>query len=667
MVLIRLLIAAALLVVCTTQLVPGVRSQEPQPPQFRAGIDVITLDVTVLGEDRRPIRGLTLADFTILEDGKPQPIVALEEVVVRDDDRVTAPWTRDIAPDVRTNSVPTEGRLIVLVLDDATMPLDAAMTATTKRVATRVVESMGPDDLAAVIFTLDNRNSHDFTADRGRLLRAIDTFKAGFAYTPELKEFGEPVAFEDDALFQVYSIDTLRRVAESLRDIPLRKKTLVYVSVGVPVDLEEASSPATMSSGDLSAFLKGAGTVHATLMHGDLIGGMREAFGQAASANVNIYAVDPSGLGGMEGFLQSRRMDMRLASQRARLHTDFLRSVSETSGGRAIVDTNDFDTTIDGIFQETSAYYLLGYQTPDPTADGRMRRLQVRVNRPGATVLARRAYSIPRPPRPRRGADVEPSPLLTAMAGFLPKGDVPMRAMAAPFALPRGRDVGVAIVARLEHAPVETRTVQSVELAATAFDVDGRAKGSRRLNARVVLLPTDGRQAEYEVLSRIDLRPGRYNLRIAAHNPALGVSGSVYYDIDVPDFSRQGLSLSGVVLGSDPGLPSAPRDVLAGFLPVVPTTVREFEADDEAVAYLRLYQRGRSVAPVTVATRVTDASGVVVQRSEQVVEADAFRDGAAEFRAALPLADLGPGAYLLTIEAVAGESKVTREVRFGRR
>jgi VWFA-related protein len=662
----RLTTAAAAVVLCTIPFGSGARTQEP-PPQFRTGVDVIRLDVTVLDRNRRPIRGLTQADFTILEDGRPQPIVALDEIVVPEPENATAAWTRDIAPDVRTNSVPTEGRLIVLVLDDATMPMDPTMVATTKRVAARVVESMGPDDLAAVIFTRNNRNSHDFTADRARLLRAIDTFRAGFAYTPALSPPGSrAVVFEDDTLYRQYSIQTLKRAAETLRDIPLRKKTLVYVSVGVPVDLGKASTPAEISSLTLEEFQNFV-AAHASLIHGDLLTDMRDTFGQAATANVNIYGVDPSGLGGMEGYLQTRRMDMLAARQQARLQTDFLRSVSETSGGRAIVDTNDFDAAIDQIFQETSAYYLLGYQTPTPEPDGRMRRLEVRVNRPGATVLARPGYAIPRPPRPRRADEPEPSPLATAMAGFLPKGDVPMQAVAAPFALARGRDVAVAIVARLEHPPVEARTVQTVELAATAFDADGRSKGSRRLNARIVLLPTDGRDAEYEVLSRIDLRPGRYNLRIAAHNPALGTSGSVYYDIDVPDFSRQGLSLSGVVLAAAPGLPSAPRDVLAGLLPVVPTTMREFEADDEVVAYLRIYQRGRSLGPVALAVRVTDASGAVVHRAEQTVGAEAFRDGASEFRAALPLGDLAPGQHLLTIEATAGDSKVTREIRFGRR
>src|SRR5205823_1387214 len=55
-----------------------------QQPTFRAGVDVIRLDVSVLDKNRQPIRGLTAADFTILENGKPQRIVALSQVAAVD-------------------------------------------------------------------------------------------------------------------------------------------------------------------------------------------------------------------------------------------------------------------------------------------------------------------------------------------------------------------------------------------------------------------------------------------------------------------------------------------------------------------------------------------------------------------------------------------------------
>src|SRR5687767_8077279 len=116
-----------------------VQSPAPQqPPRFRAGIDVVELDVSVLDRDRRPVRGLTAPDFTVLEDGQPQEIVAFEEVDLPDPEATAASWMREVAPDVRSNDF-TAGRLLVLVLDDATMPGNPATVATAKKIAREVI------------------------------------------------------------------------------------------------------------------------------------------------------------------------------------------------------------------------------------------------------------------------------------------------------------------------------------------------------------------------------------------------------------------------------------------------------------------------------------------------------------------------------------------------
>lgn len=643
------------------------RQEAPQqPPRFKTGIDVIQLDVTVLDKNRRLVRGLTAADFTILEDGKPQPIVGFSEIVIPDPEAPPAAWMRDVAPDVRTNDVPTEGRLIVIVLDDATVPFDPTMIANAKSIGRKVVDAMGPGDLAAVVFTLNNRHSQDFTADRGRLVKAIDRFAPNFSYTVAERLPGagmkpQQVLFADDSLYRQYSIETVRRAAEYLRAIPQRRKTLIYVSVGIPVDMEMASQPARMGLEGVRA--------SDTLAQVDLIRDMADAFGQALSANVNIYGVDPGGLGGMATFLQTRGVDLVESRRHASLQADFLRTVSENSGGRAILDTNAFDGAIADVFRENSSYYLLGYQTPNPAQDGTFRRLEIRVNRSGVTVQSRNGYYAPRPPKPRKANELEPSPLATAMAGFLPKGDVPMQALAVPFAIAGRKEAALAIVARLQHPPVERRTIQQVELIASAFDPQGKPKDSRRQSARVVILPTEDGRVEYEALSRIDLKPGQYNLRIAAHNPSLGKSGSVYYDVDVPDFTKDGLSMSGVVLGATPGLPSAPRDALAGILPFAPTTLREFVRDDDVLAFAQLYLRGRAASAVTITARVVDRTGVTVDEVREPVAAARFSPaGVAEFRYHLPLAILAPGPHLLTIEAAAGDSPTIRkDVRFVRK
>ena len=83
--------------------------------QFRTGIDLIRLDVTVLDHDRRPVPGLTAADFTIQEDGRLQKIAAFAEISLPDPETFSADWMREVSPDVRLNDDTSDYRLLVLV------------------------------------------------------------------------------------------------------------------------------------------------------------------------------------------------------------------------------------------------------------------------------------------------------------------------------------------------------------------------------------------------------------------------------------------------------------------------------------------------------------------------------------------------------------------------
>src|SRR5215472_13500917 len=68
---------------------------------FRSSADLVQVDVSVLDKDRRAVRGLTAADFTILEDGKPRPVVAFVPVELASPVSYEgrASWVRNVAPD----------------------------------------------------------------------------------------------------------------------------------------------------------------------------------------------------------------------------------------------------------------------------------------------------------------------------------------------------------------------------------------------------------------------------------------------------------------------------------------------------------------------------------------------------------------------------------------
>jgi hypothetical protein len=116
-------------------------------------------------------------------------------------------------------------------------------------------------------------------------------------------------------------------------------------------------------------------------------------------------------------------------------------------------------------------WYLLGFEATH--ADGRFRKLEVRVNRPGLIVRTRGGCFAPKPDK--KAAASKPRPestdLFKAMAAVLPTSDMPMRVDVAPFATGTGSGSAMAIVVGLrETVPADTpRIVENIELLATAF------------------------------------------------------------------------------------------------------------------------------------------------------------------------------------------------------
>jgi hypothetical protein len=115
----RLLVVAAL---------SAVRAVAPaQPPTFPSRVELVTVDVVVLDREGRPVRGLTRADFTVEEDGRPQEVVSFEAFVAE------APAAAPSRPPVlASNEVerPASARAFAVVVDDLGMTMkDGVETA----------------------------------------------------------------------------------------------------------------------------------------------------------------------------------------------------------------------------------------------------------------------------------------------------------------------------------------------------------------------------------------------------------------------------------------------------------------------------------------------------------------------------------------------------------
>jgi hypothetical protein len=157
-------------------------------------------------------------------------------------------------------------------------------------------------------------------------------------------------------------------------------------------------------------------------------------------------------------------------------------------------------------------------------------------------------------------------------------------------------------------------------------------------------------------------------LRVAAESSLMGKSGSVYTDVDVADFSRDVIGMSGLVLSVTPRLPAAPNDGLPDLLPVIPTSERLFSPNATVTAFLRLRQGGGApLVSLTLAARVVDAGDAIVFEDRVTLDPGRFSAGrTADYQVNVPIAALAPGPYLLTVDLLTPSNRASKNATIRR-
>jgi VWFA-related protein len=639
--------------------------------QLSASVSVVLVDAVVLDEGGHFVTDLRRDEIEVREDGRAQTVAGFELISLATAPEPAAP--AELAPvDTRSNARPFDGRLYFIVLDD--LHITAQRTNLARSIARRFIEQqLRPDDLAAVVTTSGNRNAaQGFTSDKPRLLRAVDACVGRKVISPALATLAQSGTPEEGTRGtadpqRVYNarsaFETLSRLAAFAGTVRQRRKALVLVGEGVDYDLESQDSSAR-----------------------ELRGSMRDFVGAANRANLTIYPFDPrvfTNLGDdfvdiastPPGDMESgtEKIKSTMLQDGGEFAQDNLRTLATETGGFADVTSRNFAGAFDRIRDENSHYYMIGYYPTNDAKDGKFRAIDVRVSRPGLTVRARRGYT---PAREVSGRGETPgatpkavasgvSPeLQRALESALPVTGLTLRGTAAPFK-GSGEKASVAVIVQasgrdLLFTPRDGKFEDTVELAAVALDGHGRPQGGTRLTVTMPLSQrsvTTVSKTGVVFQMRLDLPPGAYQLRIAARDGGTGVVGSVHCDLDVPDFTKQPVALSGVVLSAERAgqVPSPQPDAeLDRWLPATPVTQREFAADDTLTAIAAVYATGSSGGqPVDVTTTVLGAGGEVCSqhRDRYDVETGKSSRGTVMHRATIPLGGLRPGPYTLRIEA----------------
>jgi VWFA-related protein len=294
-----------------------------------------------------------------------------------------------------------------------------------------------------------------------------------------------------------------------------------------------------------------------------------------ARANAALYFLDargsePPAMVGAEGRRTVESRDLSAFLDRFKFDAEGTEAVAADSGGLT-VKGNDLAAGLKRVADESSIYYLLGYQPANIKRDGTFRRITVTLRKPGLRLRARSGYFARSSDPPAVAAESEgPSPeVRAALSVPFGRSEIPLRISSYELG-PREGKVHVALVIEADpRALGGGATGGGPATFETTLLVVARDSGQgwlqeHRLDVRLSEELRSHLASSWLPLQRgLDLPAGRYQARVVWRDVATGRLGSVIHDFTVADptaFHIAGPILTDLLEPARPG--EAPRPAL---------------------------------------------------------------------------------------------------------
>jgi hypothetical protein len=258
--------------------------------------------------------------------------------------------------------------------------------------------------------------------------------------------------------------------------------------------------------------------------------------------------------------------------------------------------------------------------------------------------------------------------LRDVLGGPLQQSGLGLSVHAAPFRH-SDKESSVALAIEIDGNRLPLSPPGKLELSFYDVNDRGRAGNGVRKEIDLAVKPETAARIQSHGIrlnQRIMLPPGRYQLRVGVRESTANESGSVFYDLIVPDFHKDSLALSGLLVTSASAqqTPTAEADTtLAKRLPGAPTSRREFPVGDTLAVFAEAYANGtsRRSQEIGVTVRVIAESGEVVFDAKD--SAVSTQSNPASIFAQFALEDLTPGVYLLRVETHLSDADSPAVVR----
>ena len=391
---------------------------------------------------------------------------------------------------------------------------------------------------------------------------------------------------------------------------------------------------------------------------------MQEVFNAANRSNTALYTVDPRGLATGE-FDINENVGLVRSGASLRQTQDTLRILAAETDGRAIVNRNDLAKAMKQIVTDSSAYYLLGYNSTQAPQDGKFHEIKVRVKRSGTDVRARKGYwalTVAETARASAPAKPGPPPAVSRALSSIsePSRGRFVRTWVGTTRGPEGRTRVTFVWEALPGTPgVRRESPTSVSLVAASPEgatfFRGNVPDSGAAGGGADATPTTAGPPRHASVT-FDVPPGRLQLRLSV-NGAASQLDSDDREVMIPDLTAVELMIGTPRLFV--ARTAREFQVISEDQDAVPTAAREFSRTDRLLVRADAFGPGNAV--LTLTSRLLNKQG---QRMADLPVTPPASPGQA-YVVDLPLAALAQGEYLLEIAAASeGLKPVTELIAF---
>jgi VWFA-related protein len=633
-------------------LVAPLQAQEKRAPREReqgqvVGLtsELVELDAVVNDADGRPISDLKKEEFTVYENGVVQELVAFDRIV--DGRRVGPAQSVAKVEEAGNEPTPESSQLrysLIFLTVSGELEARQNLAGRMDKLFAAADELIGPQNPVAV--AVPEGVMQDFTVNRESVYQALRTVLTKRRASDELMRYissnvaptpvgpaslrvsvssvdwpslgiGERGSMDKRVLLQDFA-----RLIRALSLLPGRKQ-FIWFNSGFMLSSVSPRAGANAASGGERNTLEGLTDL-------------------ANRSGVSFYVIDARGLSPVS---TSRSQDAPIA-------------LANATGGRSY-RLNFAEEGLRRAAQDAHHYYRLAYYPTNTERDGKFRRIEVKVSRRGATVLARGGYLAPKEFAAMTEAERR-NQLVEALLSGKNYRSLPVVTKGYVFLSEEDEAVVSTVIEVGGGAvPVQEQGGKhrgSVEFLAQILAASGEPKSASHRTMNLELSPEDYEELRHRFVRYTvegKLPPGEYRLRVVGRENQTGQLGSATEKIVIPAPGNDRLQLSDVVLcaGESRVEEPSPGPLQVGSTRLIPSASRSFRPPAEVKMYLQVRA---SADPATTRLNLEITyqvlrNGAPISQNQELIAQPGLAHAVVPLVRRLPVNEMTPGQYELMV------------------